>query len=335
MKRRIFAIISAISAIMLTSCANSPKKAQEQFIAMDIYMTVEAYGENAEKAALEAKEAVVKLEKLLSVNDENSEIYAVNHGKSPDLSEETLDLITFSLNIAEKTHGAFDPTVYPITAAWGFTTDEKRVPESGEIASLLEKVGYEKAAVSGKKVVLQEGMTLDFGGIAKGYASDKCAEIMRENGVESAIINLGGNVYALGKRPDGNLWRIGVADPSGEGAEDRVGLLSVSDCAVVTSGNYQRCFTQNGITYGHIIDPKTGYPADNNLLSVTVVAADGTLCDALSTALFVMGLEEAEKYCCENGGFDVILIAKDGEIHITEGLSDKFTSDRKVIVIKR
>ncbi len=333
MKRIFFAIISAISAVMLTSCANSPTKSQENFFAMDTYMTVEAYGENAEKAVLEAKEAVVNLEKLLSVNDENSEIYAVNHGKSPDLSEETLDLITLSLDIAEKTHGAFDPTVYPITVAWGFTTDEKHVPESGEIVSLLEKVGYEKAAVSGKKVVLQEGMKLDFGGIAKGYASDKCAEIMRENGVESAIINLGGNVYALGKRPDGNLWRIGVADPSGEGVEDRAGLLSVSDCAVVTSGNYQRSFTQNGITYGHIIDPKTGYPADNDLLSVTVVAADGTLCDALSTALFVMGLEEAEKFCRENGGFDVILIAKDGEIYVTEGLSDKFTSERTVHTI--
>lgn len=297
-------------------------------------MTIEAYGENADKAVRESKNSVIELEKLLSVNDEKSEIYAVNHGESPELSEKTLNLVTFSLVIAEKTGGAFDPTVFPITAAWGFTTDKKRVPDKEEIALLLKKVDYEKASVSGKCVVLEEGMTLDFGGIAKGYASDICAAIMRENGVKSALINLGGNVYAFGKRPDGNLWRIGVADPLGESAEDNAGILSVSDRAVVTSGNYQRSFTQDGIVYGHIIDPKTGYPADSGLLSVTVIAADGTLCDALSTALFVMGREKAADFYRENSGFDMILIDENGEIYITDGIRDNFTSDRNVYIIK-
>lgn len=301
---------------------------------MDTYMTIEAYGENADKAVSEAKNSVIELEKLLSVNDENSEIYAVNHGENLDLSEKTLDLAAFSLEIAKKTGGAFDPTVFPITAAWGFTTNEKRVPEKEEIALLLKKVGYEKAVVSGNRVILEEGMTLDFGGIAKGYASDLCAEIMRENGVKSALINLGGNVYAFGKRPDGNLWRIGVANPLGESAEDNAGILSVSDRAVVTSGNYQRSFTRDGIVYGHIIDPKTGYPADSGLLSVTVIAADGTLCDALSTALFVMGREKAADFYRENSGFDMILIDENGEIYITDGIRDNFTSDRNVYIIK-
>ena len=333
LKRRFLALISAFSIILLSSCANAPKKSDEHFFAMDTYMTIEAYGENADKAVREAKSSVIELEKLLSVNDENSEIYAVNHGENPELSKKTLDLVTFSLEIAEKTGGAFDPTVFPITAAWGFTTDEKRVPQREEIALLLKKVGYEKAFVSEKHVNVEEGMTLDFGGIAKGYASDKCAAIMRENGVKSALINLGGNVYAFGTRLDGNLWRIGVADPLGESAEDNAGVLSVSDRAVVTSGNYQRSFTQDGVVYGHIIDPKTGYPADSGLLSVTVVAADGTLCDALSTALFVMGKEKAADFFRENGGFDMILIDENGEIYITDGLRENFTSDRTVHII--
>lgn len=335
MKRRFLAIISAFSAILLSSCTNAPRKSEERFFAMDTYMTLEAYGENGEKAVSEAKECVIELEKLLSVNDENSEIYALNHGKNPVLSQETLDLTRKSLEYAAKTNGAFDPTVYPITSVWGFTTGEKRVPDSAEIASLLEKVEYEKVLTAGENVVLQNGAELDFGGIAKGFASDKCADIMRKNGINSAILNLGGNVYALGKRPDGNMWRVGVADPLGESAEDKAGILSVSDRAVVTSGNYQRSFTQNGVVYGHIIDPKTGYPADSDLLSVTIISPDGTLCDALSTALFVMGREEAVRFYRENSGFDIILIANNGEIFVSEGISADFTSDRGFSVIKR
>lgn len=335
LKRKFLAVICAFLAIFLTSCSNSPKKSEERFFAMDTYMTIEAYGENAEKASLEAKECVVGLEKMVSVNDKNSEIYALNHGENPDFSRDTLELTRKSLEFAAKTNGAFDPTVYPITAAWGFTTGEKRVPDGGEIERLLEKVGYEKVSVSGEKIALKGGAELDFGGIAKGYASDKCAEIMRNHGVNSALINLGGNIYALGKRPDGELWRIGVADPLGENAEDNVGILSVSDCAVVTSGNYQRDFTQNGITYGHIIDPKTGYPAENDLLSVTIISPNGTLCDALSTALFTMGREGAELFYRENGDFDVIMIAENGEIFISEGLCGAFSFNRKVNVIKR
>ena len=335
MKRRFLAIISVFSAILLSSCANAPRKSEEHFFSMDTYMTLEAYGENGENAVRKAKECVIELEKLLSVNDENSEIYALNHGENPVLSQETLDLTRKSLEYAAKTNGAFDPTVYPITAAWGFTTGEKRVPDSGEIALLLEKVGYEKVSAEGKRVVLNDGAELDFGGIAKGYASDKCAEIMRENGIKSAILNLGGNIYALGKRPDGNLWRVGVADPLGESAEDNAGILSVSDRAVVTSGNYQRGFTQNGVVYGHIIDPKTGYPAESDLISVTIISPDGTLCDALSTALFVMGKEKAADFYRENIGFDIVLITKNGEIFVSEGIYNNFTSDRRFSVINR
>lgn len=330
--RKISAILLVISAFLLTSCSKAPEKSEEYFFAMDTYMKIEAYGENAENAVSQARARVEALEKLWSATDENSEIYAINHGENPELSAETLDLLSFTLEMSAKTDGAFDATIYPVLTAWGFTTDEHRVPDESELAELLKKVGYEKVLVDGNKISLERGMMLDFGGAAKGWASDECARIMRENGVKSALINLGGNVYALGKRADGNLWRIGVADPQSESTEN-AGIISVCDRAVVTSGSYQRYFTQDGKTYGHIIDTKTGFPADNDLLSVTIVAEEGKLCDVLSTALFVMGREQAERFWRENGGFEMILIEKSGEIYITAGIAENFTSDKIVHII--
>ena len=330
--RKISAILLVISAFLLTSCTKAPEKSEEYFFAMDTYMKIEAYGENAENAVSQARARVEALEKLWSATDENSEIYAINHGENPELSAETLDLLSFTLEMSAKTDGAFDATIYPVLTAWGFTTDEHRVPDESELAELLKKVGYEKVLVDGNKISLERGMMLDFGGAAKGWASDECARIMRENGVKSALINLGGNVYALGKRADGNLWRIGVADPQSESAEN-AGIISVCDRAVVTSGSYQRFFTQDGKTYGHIIDTKTGFPADNDLLSVTIVAEEGKLCDVLSTALFVMGREQAEQFWQKNGGFEMILIEKSGEIYVTAGIAENFTSDKIVHII--
>lgn len=330
--RKISAILLVISAFLLTSCSKAPEKSEEYFFAMDTYMKIEAYGENAENAVSQARARVETLEKLWSATDENSEIYAINHGENPELSAETLDLLSFTLEMSAKTDGAFDATIYPVLTAWGFTTDEHRVPDESELAELLKKVGYEKVLVDGNKISLERGMMLDFGGAAKGWASDECARIMRENGVKSALINLGGNVYAVGKRADGNLWRIGVADPQSESTEN-AGIISVCDRAVVTSGSYQRYFTQDGKTYGHIIDTKTGFPADNDLLSVTIVAEEGKLCDVLSTALFVMGREQAEQFWRKNGGFEMILIEKSGEIYITAGIAENFTSDKIVHII--
>ena len=329
--KRATALLIILSSFLLVSCAKSPKKSEEHFPAMDTYITVEAYGENSDKAVREVRSRVEYLEKLWSATDENSEIYALNHGKDPELSKETLDLAKYSLEMSEKTDGAFDPTIYPVLTAWGFTTENYRIPDSGELSELLGNVGYKNVVVDGEKIVLKRGMMLDFGGSAKGAASDYCAEIMRENGIKSALINLGGNIYALGERTDGKKWRIGIADP--ENPSENAGILDVSNCAVVTSGNYERNFTLNGKTYGHIIDPKTGFPADNDLLSVTVVSEEGRLCDTLSTALFVMGKDKAADYWKAVGGFEMIMIEKSGNIFVTDGIFGDFSSERAVFCI--
>lgn len=296
------------------------------FFAMDTVMRVTAYGNESEKAVRAVENRIGELEKMWSATDAESEIFAINHsgGEPVAVHKETAELVLFAREIAEKTGGALEPTIYPVLTAWGFTVGENRVPSDEEIAELLENVGYERISVAGNEVRTGENMMLDLGAVAKGEAADEAARILKENGISSALINLGGNVRLIGGKPDGSDWRLGLKDPLGSGY---AGVLNVSDCTVVTSGSYERYFTaDDGTVYGHIIDPSSGYPADNGLLSVTIIAKEGRLCDALSTALFVMGEEKARAYWRENGGFDMILITRD-EVIVTGGIAEMFSLD--------
>ena len=212
-------------------------------------------------------------------------------------------------------------TVYPVVRAWGFTTGDYRVPEPAELAELLERVDYTRVSLSGSTLTLPEGMELDLGAVAKGYTGDVLMELLEEQGVASAIVELGGNVQALGTKPDGSPWRVAVQAPEGGYAA----ALEIVDKAVVTSGGYQRYFERDGETYWHIIDPADGCPARSGLASVTVVAEEGTLCDALSTALFVMGADRAADFWRETGDFDFVLLDEEGGVTITEGLEGCFS----------
>lgn len=321
--KRFIPILLLTFCLFATSCKAEEKKTTLSFFAMDTYMSIDAYGENA-AAVNSAKKRVLELEDLLSVTDEKSELYALNSGNSTGLSGETLELIKFALEMSEKTKGALDPTIYPILCEWGFTTGSYRVPDSDTLSELLKNVGTDKIKLNADSVSLNKGVMLDLGAVAKGYASEECAKILRESGVRSALINLGGNIQLVGSRPDGEPWKIGVADPLDIFDDKNVGILSVRDCAVVTSGNYQRFFIENDVVYGHIIDPQTGRPVNNDLLSVTIIANNGALCDALSTALFVMGCEKAEQFWRENRDFEAILITKDNTVHVTSGIYDRF-----------
>lgn len=324
MKPRIF--LPIILCLLLTACSSgAPEEYSYDFFAMDTFMSLTAYGKNAEKSVKAAAGRIAELTLMLSVTDENSELSAINRSGTAEVNAETAELISFALDIADKTDGSLDPTIYPVLRAWGFTADENRVPAPEELSALLENVGHERVRVDGNTVTLGEGMMLDLGAVAKGYAGDETDRILRENGITAALINLGGNIQLVGTKPDGTDWRLGLKDPAGAG---NVGVLTISDCAVVTSGSYERCFTaDDGTVYGHIIDPASGYPADNGLLSVTIVADEGKLCDALSTALFVMGEEKALGYWRENKSFDVILITDNAEVLITEGIADRFQLD--------
>lgn len=322
-------LAALLLAGVLTGCSAPAEEMQQpverSLFAMNTYMTFTAYGEDAQAALQEAEECIQQVEGLWSVTDEDSEIYQANHsgGQPVTVSEETAEIISFALEMAQRTGGALDPTIYPVLTAWGFTTDSKQVPSQQQIAQLLEQVGYDRIQINGSELTVPDGMELDLGAVGKGYTADLVTEILRRHGVTSALISLGGNIQSIGSRPDGSDWRLGIRAPWESG---NLGVLTVSDAAVVTSGGYENYFDdEQGNIYWHILDPSTGYPADSGLQSVTIVGREGKMCDALSTALFVMGAQSAEQYWRENGGFEMLLVTDSGEILITEGIAEDFT----------
>ncbi len=305
-----------------SSNADEPKNTKSIF-AMDTYITVSAYGEDTDKALQAAENKINSLEKLWSVTDENSEVYAINHsgGQTVEISPETAELLEFSQNMHKRTNGALDISLYPVLTAWGFTTDEYRIPSDNEIADLLENTGVEKISLDNQSVHIPTEMQIDLGAVGKGCAGDLISEELKLNGVRSALIDLGGNIQTVGNKPDGGKWKIGIRSPFGEG---NFAVLNIGECAVVTSGGYERYFVEDGVTYCHILDPKTGKPADNGIASVSVIGSEGRTCDALSTALFVMGLDKAAELWKSSDDFEMIIVTSDGEIYITEGIEDDF-----------
>ena len=328
MKRKALILTGIGISLAFAGCTSQSLEGQQEqvnFFGMDTYMTITAYGEDAGEAVEEAQARILKLEKEWSVTDEGSQIYQANHsgGTPVTLTDDTKDVVSFALEMAEETGGALEPTIYLVLEAWGFTTDENRIPASDEIQALLEHVGYEQVSLNGNELTLPEGVELDLGAVGKGYAGDAAAEVLKEQGVTSALLDLGGNIQAVGKRPDGTGWRIGIRNPFGDG---QMGMLLASDCAVVTSGSYERYFIgEDGKEYTHIIDPETGYPVDNGLVSVSIITEEGKVADALSTSMFVKGLEGAEEYWKEHQDFEMIAVTEDGDIYVTEGIEDQFT----------
>ncbi|MGN0660294.1 MAG: FAD:protein FMN transferase [Oscillospiraceae bacterium] len=299
---------------------------------MDTYMTLAAYGKNAKTAVSAAEDEIYRLDGLFTVQSSDSEIAKLNLDKSLSASEDTLKLIARACEISEITGGDFDITVAPLVRAWGFYSGlENKVPSDSELETALKSVGYKNIEISESSIYLNNAVSVDMGGIAKGYASSRAAEILAENGVESALISLGGNVRAVGSKPDGSAWTVAVADPDDTSLQ--IGYLSVKDTSVITSGGYQRFFEHNQKTYHHIINPKTGCPAESGLKSVTVVSEDDTLADALSTALFVKGLDGAAELYRSCGGFGAVFVTDENEIYITNNLEGSFASEREFKVI--
>ena len=325
------------------------QKCQKQLFAMDTYMEFTAYGKNSEKAVDAAIEEVQKLDAMLSAENSKSEVYALNEQGNLQATDDLAELILRGKEIYQETDGLFDDTIYPVMKLWGFPTGNYHVPTVAEVQKKLALVDGNKVEIQtrdsdekgrdskekAKFVTLGADQQIDFGGIAKGYTGQKLAELFQEYGVSSALVSLGGNIQAIGTKPDGSSWKVGIRDPKG-GQQDYIGVLSVENQAVVTSGGYERYFEQDGVTYHHIIDPTTGYPADSGLLSVSIVSADGTMCDALSTSLFIMGKDKAIEYWrAHSDEFDMILYDKENKVYVSEGIAEDFTSDFDTEVVKK
>lgn len=293
--------------------------------AMDTYFTMKAYGTEAETALELCREKVLALEADLSATKSDSDVSKFNQKGNQTVSWDTYTLTDRALELCEETEGALDITLYPVQQAWGFTTDTPKVPEAEEVEALLSRVDYRKlnlTILDGNGVIVSEESQIDLGAVAKGYTGDCLLQILREQGVTSAMLDLGGNVQVLGSKPDGSPWKVAVRNPMDKSAA--IGVLEINDKAVITSGSYERYFEEEGKRYWHILDPKTGYPANQGLLSVTVVGDSGVRCDGLSTALFVMGKEKAIEFWRENGDFEMLLVTEEGQLYYTEGLQDNF-----------
>ena len=333
--KRLFVLLCVLSVSLLCGCG----AATAEIFAMDTVMDFTAYGSGAKDALKESREEIQRLEKLLSRTDPDSEVSRLNAapGAPVQVDPAVAALVSAAQRNCSVTGGAFDITIAPVVSAWGFTTDRYQVPDQSQLDALLAEVGSQRITVSGNTVTLGADQSIDLGGIAKGYASDRVQEVYRACGVTSGMVSLGGNVYVRGSKPDGTAWRVGVKDPSG--SADYLGILSLSDAFAITSGGYQRYFEQDDKIYHHIIDPATGYPAESGLISVTIVAdanveasngadgapGNGTLCDALSTALFVMGEERAVRFWrAGTCAFDMVLVTDDGRVLVTDGIADQF-----------
>lgn len=321
-------VILGVVLIVFSGCQK--KTAENYFESMNTFMKVRCYGENSEEANSAAQKYIGELEALISVTKPASDIYRVNHAASypVEVSPVTAELLEFTLGMSEKTGGVLNPCLYPVTSAWGFTKKQYRIPSDDEIRELLRLTDFRKARIDGNNVTLEPGMMFDLGAVGKGFAGDEAAKMMRSYGITSALLDLGGNIQLIGSRPDGSDWTIGIRNPFGEG---QIGTLRVSDCAVITSGGYERYFIgEDGKKYIHIFDGTTGRPVENNIVSATAVAPGGTYCDALSTTLFIMGVDRSIEFWRKSRDFDFMLITDDRKIYITKPLDRKFSLNREI-----
>ena len=344
-------LVGCITENFKVSAEPAKELQTREIFAMDTYMTFSAYGEEAEEALEEAEAEILRLDALLSAESEDSEIARLNRDGAGTLSEDTAYLIGRSLDLYEETDGAFEIAVYPIKQAWGFTDENYRVPSGEELAALLPLADSSLLDLDAEAKTItyqKEGVKIDLGGITKGYASSRLSDIFAKHQV-NGLINLGGNVQVYGPKPDGTDWRVAIQTPTlAEGDAlpwlseaalgsaaladiDYIGVLETHDEAVITSGGYERYFEQDGNIYHHIIDPKTGYPSDADLISVTIVSRDGTLADGLSTSVFVLGLDRAcELWEAHKDEFDMILMDKEGALYVTKGIKDRFSSELEI-----
>jgi thiamine biosynthesis lipoprotein len=285
-------------------------------------------GEKADAAIAAMTTELLRLENKLSRFIPDSEVSRINRLaglNSIKISRELYEILSFAHLVSELSQGMFDITVAPLVDLWDYKK-AKDVPAKSKIRNILSKVDYRELILNPKDYIAglsKLGQAIDLGGIGKGYASDRCMQLFQQYGVNSAYINIGGNVATLGNKPDGSLWRVGIRHPRHD--ERLIGMVRVAGKAVVTSGDYERCFfDRQNKRWHHILDPTTGYPADSGLISVSVIADNAMNADALSTAIFVAGLDKGLEYLVQFPGTEIVIIDKNLQVFITPGLNEWF-----------
>ena len=296
-----------LCVVLLSSC--SVREHKKTLFAMDTEIELNIWGKK--KVMEKAETEVARISEKYSV--ENLENAIKNY------DAETEEILDFAEKIKNETNGAFDVNIAPVMRIWGFYSHEfgeknHRVPTQTEIEEAI--------------LTASSGNYKDLGGIAKGYCADRLVALLKEEGVKSAVLSLGGNVALLGSKTDGTPFTVGIKSPFDE---NLYATIQAQNTMIVTSGDYVRYFEENGKRYHHIINPKTGYPAESDLASVTIISDSGIYADALSTALFVMGKDEAINYWKEKQNFGMILIDKEGKIYCTKGIEINTEHEKEII----
>ncbi len=310
----------------------APANTSEIF-ALDTVCTQQVYGSQSDSAIAEVNDMLNRISHEYAVGGEL--IGSINSAAPAQvkISDEAAKLVRVSLAMANMTEGAFDPTIGPVSALWDIS-GEPKVPSPQNVKEAAKLVDYKNVSITGNNVALaKKGMGLDLGGIAKGFAADIAVQIYKKYGIKSALINLGGNIYALGNRADGQSWRIGIRDPNGKAGE-YAAVVPVTNKSVVTSGSYERFFESGGKTYHHIFDPHTGYPAQTGIIAVTVISENSTMADALSTALFVMGIKDGIDLVERTDDVEAIFFTQANEVYVSKGLQNSIEITNETYTIK-
>lgn len=313
----------------------------EVFFIFDTIVSIKLYEtEDATVHFDKIKNILERIDSQMNRNRENTEIYLVNQNAGITeilVSDETYFVVERALQHARNTNGMFDPTIGPLVDLWNVTYEGTRVPSPIDIEQTLPLVNYENVLLNQENqsiYLTQSGMSLDLGGIAKGYAGDVIKQYLTEEGIHRAILDLGGDVIAHGKRSEDSLWRIGIQSPHNpRGAS--IGMIGINNQTILASGIYERYFIENEELYHHIIDSTTGYPANNELVSITVIADVSIDADALATGVFAMGLQQGLEYIESLESTDAIFITQENEIYLTTGITeDLVLSDTSYTIIK-
>lgn len=332
MKRKLMIIVlTFVLAIGIVGCtnedSNQPISRTEIFMSTPVSITI--YDGEYENILDKAFEKVEEVENLVSINKENTEISELNKNAGIEkvkLSDISYDILKKGLEYSKLSNGSYDITIGPLVKLWNIGFEDAKVPSQDEINEVIDTIDYNNIEIndSTKEVFLtKKGMEIDLGSIAKGYIADEIANILKQEGVNRAIIDLGGNIYALGSKSSDSNWKIGIQNPFNDRGEV-VGGIEVSDKTVVTSGIYERFIEENGVKYHHILNPKTGYPYETDIAGVSIITDKSIDADALSTLTFTKGLEEGLKFIEGLDNVDAIFITNDKKIYITENIRDSF-----------
>ena len=330
--RPLLAVLLCLAMVLPLSGCGEARMQQRSFSSMNTMVTLTAYGKNAEAGLRAAEGVITAVHNMVDPKLPTSTAYAINNarGESVVVPAQVAKMLTTAATVYQQSGGALDLSIYPLVKRWGFEDKKYYVPTDEEIFTDKAKLCFDQMVLTSfpstgaYAVSFPEGAELSFASVAKGCASENAVDAMRQAGVTSGIISLGTNIQTLGRKPDGSLWTVGVPDP--ENPSTYLGVVNVGETAVVTSAAYTRRFTApNGKSYHHILSPVTGYPTGNSLTSVTILCEDGTMADALSTAIYVLGESKGLNYWRSHGGFEMILVSADKRVVCTKGLIDYFT----------